>query len=910
MSNPRSTRKVARTSNIGTFFKGLDNDDKVSIELTKQVMDIVDIKQLIESYESIVAPKTQINFAYVKISHKIKNSKGNIIKLKTFGPNSVTSTRTENANKCKINNFEIKSIHVNDVNEISTQVNSIEIVQQYTFDLINNSNWILSIRIIKQMDNPQEFTTKLSEFKTALIGETNVKSMDEISNNSFDFVTTSLEYIGSTACTIQIAQEGLDEVQSVLSFGKDDDDYQFEIFNLAKDIYRDSVTIGRFKRQSGFKKLVSNTVELSRPVYFKSVLPSIEEYYITDKIDGKRAILIIDEIFHYRGKSKTLLGVDIKAISDKVYEISTFSRPKTMKSIYISHTVIDTEMLNEHTFYGFDIIVSNSNKVSNLPFKMRIDHFDSANELLKKYEIGSMKDFVKLTNNYKNEISKFYNDKKNNATKNGFHIDGIIFTPSGTYFKDIKRVPGSRYVKYVNTEYYNTISFKWKPLDQLTIDFYIMKNGTKKNNYALCSGVDIVTFTKLKMQFFDNYIPLKNPNSHQYFPIQFEPYDSEGFTYKWSPSETDLKQCEDYDDLNGLVGEFAFVDKKGNYYDQPKLQRLRVDRIPDVAKGEYYGNALKYSELIWHSIKYPLTLEMLGSDAGSGYFMSDDNQEYAAQRAFNSFVKTHLMQSYLIAAIGHDSANLMDLMCGKGQDLARSIDIGFDEIVAIDKDVDAIYELLQRKYNLKVKTENATANIRVKQMDFEEPSELNIKKLKLKPNSFSAAMNNFGIHYLCHDATSVNVDNDDKRLMSTPLQEFVDLISHYLKSKGRMMITCFNGKTVFDTLGNTNEWSLRENGRVKYSIKSKFASTSLMNLNQAIDVLLPFSNGNYYTEYLVNIEYLESLFTKNGFKVIANDSFGTLFRQFKRENARMYSSLSKEDKQYVSLYQFIIFEKQ
>jgi SAM-dependent methyltransferase len=244
----------------------------------------------------------------------------------------------------------------------------------------------------------------------------------------------------------------------------------------------------------------------------------------------------------------------------------------------------------------------------------------------------------------------------------------------------------------------------------------------------------------------------------------------------------------------------------------------------------------------------------------------------------------------------------MDVMCGKGQDLARAIDIGYEEIIAVDRDTDAIYELLQRKHNLRVKSKNAIAKIHVKRVDLEEPSSKIIHDLKIKKEYASAAMLNFGIHYICHDTMS-------KESPEPPLIEFIKLMSYYLKSKGKLMITCFNGETIFNMLKDSPEWNLFEDKRLKYSIKKKYISDTITDMNQPIDVLLPFSNGEYYTEYLVNISYLETVFKEHGFKMIVNEGFDNLFRQFKKTNMRVFAQLSKEDKEFISLYQYLVFEK-
>lgn len=234
----------------------------------------------------------------------------------------------------------------------------------------------------------------------------------------------------------------------------------------------------------------------------------------------------------------------------------------------------------------------------------------------------------------------------------------------------------------------------------------------------------------------------------------------------------------------------------------------------------------------------------------------------------------------------------------KGQDLARVIDVGFTEITMADRDIDAIYELLQRKYNLRIKTKDASASIHIRQIDFEDAADDIIANTNL-PTGVTAGMVNFGIHYLAHDKTDHN--------KNLPLIEFFKLINHTLRAQGRFLITCFDGKAIFDLLSDKDEWSTENK---KYSIKKAYTSPELTSLNQAIDVLLPFSGGSYYREYLVNMQFIESIANNNGFEMIANESFATMLRQFKKNNPKVYNQLTIMDKEYVSLYCFAVFKKQ
>lgn len=865
----------SKRASIATFL-AQTRQNKLTIELNKSVMDPV---QVVEYMRNL--PGEQIlSQSFVKMFHKGEHGSSDV-KMKVFDSNLTTMFNQQDKHFQLDNSTKLLIQKTTEIKSVPQTADKIVLVRRFV-RTTNHDNWAMNIELVKELNNPLEFKTKLGVCKKLLVDT----SMREMTIDAYDYISISIEQLEIQQLTHANVIEIINEFQSTEN---DSSEYQDKIYSLAKDIFaRDPVMVAQFKRQSGFKRLCSNTIELSRPIYFKQILPNIASFYITDKMDGTRAMLVIEEVYRRSGHRRIYLGTDIYAVSDVVYQIASFSKPTGSKVFETDRTVLDVEMLsssNEYKFYCFDVICIKSKKMSGFPFKDRFLKFDEANELLQKYDLGEVKTFVKLTSeDYADQINKLYSEKRK------YHIDGIIFTPEGQDYKTAVKSKKNKFDRIFNTDYSNTISFKWKPLDQLTIDFYLMKHPSKKKTYILCSGVDIKTFELLKLEFFDGYKAPQSPNAYKYFPIQFQPYDGK-FNYEW---ETDNEN-----DLNGMVGEFSFAEGD-QLLPKPKLIRLRTDRVQDVAKGEYYGNALKYAELIWHSIQYPLTIKNMGSPESVGYFADDNNDWYKAQRSFNSFVKTYLMEMYLYSPVD-GKANIIDIAAGKGQDLARAIDIGFDEILLLDKDTDAIYELLERKYNLRIKRKNATANVHVKQIDLEKSSEDNIQTLKLPENKFQSCMINFAIHYISHSAKPDQKD---------PITEFVKFVHYNLKSGGRILITAFNGEDVFKLLQDKDEWELRENNRVKYSIKREFTSKEFTKMDQSIGVMLPFSNNQYYSEYLVNFDYLQTVFEEHGFKLIKSDGFASLMRAYKKQNPKGHEHMTEQDKEYVGLYGYLIFEKE
>lgn len=879
-----------RTTFSSFFAKA--KDANISIEISKLILEPVDAIAYLEKFNTVTTPSSMTTQSFVKMFHQSQN-KSYDVKLKNFGTNK-TNMFNESKNIFDLDKkSKVIATKIQPINAVPQTASHVELTTRFSFDLINHPYWMLQVDLVKTFTNPIEFASRLPSAKKLLVGV----PLDKMDLSAYDYVETVLVKMDDSPITHTQMLELINDVESA-NENMDNEEYQKKLYSLAKDIFRDAETIAQFKRQSGFKRLGSNTIELSRPIYFKQVLPVIESFYMTDKMDGIRAMLIIDEVYRRSGHRRIYLGSNIEAVSDQVYTITSFQSQSNSKTIETDHTVLDVEMMvdakGNKSFHCFDVIALQSKRIANLPFKERFTKFQEVKTLMEKYELGDVKTFIKLSKEtFAKQLTEFYNMKR------AYHIDGLIFTPEGTYHRDAMAKKKNKFERIFNTNYVNTVSFKWKPLDQLTIDFYLMTHPKKKGSYILCSGVDKKTFDRLQMSFFDGYKSIDTPNAHQYFPIQFESSHTD-FNYEWTPSDEEKSICEldeECHTLNGMVGEFKFA-TDNKLLDKPQLIRLRTDRVQDIAKGEYYGNNIRYAELIYHSIQNPLTIEAMCDGNGAGYF-ADTNDWYKEQRSFNSFVKTYLMETYLYPTT--QKARLMDIACGRGQDLARTIELGFDEVVLMDKDVDALYELLDRKYDLRIKRKGASANIHIKQLDLEQSSDHNIKSLKLPAESSDHAMINFALHYICYAAGPNKID---------PLTEFAKLCSYYLKSKGCLMITTFNGADVFELLTDKEEWSLKENNQTKYSIKKAFSSTVMTNNNQAIDVLLPFSAGAYYREYLVNYEHVQNIFEANGFKMIASDNFGSLLRLYKTQNRVGYTKLTDADKEYVNLYSYMIFQKE
>ena len=594
----------------------------------------------------------------------------------------------------------------------------------------------------------------------------------------------------------------------------------------------------------GMKQLGSNPVELTKKDYIDNVLPNIKNFILTEKIDGIRTMLIL---YPKRGECH---------IINKEY--STMTIPVTDDELII----LDTEHYSDK-YYVFDVIWYNKD-ISNLPYTARLEHIKQITLL---YNFLQIKHFIVL-DNHEQQIPNFYSIVETLDYK----TDGLIFISK-------------------DKDYNRTLNYKWKPIEKMSIDFVAKKCHAKllgifpytekpnKTLYILFSGIKSSEYKKLGMNKIHNYNYMF-PNiryNDEYIPIQFEPSDNPYAYLFWSENK----------ELDNMVVELILKN------DEWHLIRIRDDRNIDMARKTYYGNYFKYAEYIWLNYKNPLIINDFTIQSNH-YFQVDDNKEFTQLRKFNNFVKSQLINLYTKDT---DVDWVIDLASGKGQDLYKYIEGGIKNILMIDIDSMALAEIVTRKYKYLTNDSCKISKLFIKQLDLTHPYKKNIEIIEksyfgLPITGVPLIVCNLALHYL--------IPNKSK------IQNFICLLNKLLKPGGIFIFTSFNGKKVFDLLNidnNCNVWNSIDN---KYSIKKLYADNIFTGINQQISVKLPFSNGQYYTENLINDTILEDALMKKKISINIKCCFNSYFNQYELEKKSHYDQLSESDKQFIELYNFYI----
>jgi hypothetical protein len=594
----------------------------------------------------------------------------------------------------------------------------------------------------------------------------------------------------------------------------------------------------KFRKEYGMKQLSNQVIELNKMIYREELEDKMENYYITDKIDGKRAILYITNTKSY-------------VVSDKLEEIE-------IKSEGIN--IIDSEEY-EGKYYIFDVMVYNGKNIIKEDFEERMKYFDKILEIEnnkenKENKILKTKKFIKLGKEYKRQIKEFKKEKK------GYMIDGIILTPKdGKY--DSMRV------------------YKYKPKEHLTVDFLIRRcperiireiNRENKENrkkmYILFCGINKRVYFKLRMRLIRFYgeifRDIDERNLPQYFPIQFEPSsDKYGYIY-WDENQN----------LDNKVGEFRYNTKEEIW----ELVRIREDRKIEVERGNYYGNNYKIAELIWMSSYNPLIIEEEEED---NYFKEHDNEMYKEQRSFNSYVKSELFERY------KNKERIIDLASGKGQDLFRYSKINTRNIIFLEIDDDGLFEIINRKHSFSTDERYRNSmNIKIQKVDLLEDYRKNIEKIDKiynRKGEVEVMICNLAFHYFCEKKETI--------------ENVVRLIDNYIKEGGIFMFTAFDGGKIRELMKeNNNDWKVIKEDKIKYGIRKN------KNVENKIEVILPFSKNEYYSEYLVEIEKIEEIFKRYDMILMEKKSYKEYIKRYDKK-------LNEDDEKYVSLYYYYIFRK-
>lgn len=667
--------------------------------------------------------------------------------------------------------------------------------------------------------------------------------------------------------TLSAMMKSFSELTGAQTRNPSGDQLQSSFYELANILVPHAAHSFKPPNTRGFKSLTNNVIELTKSTFFANLKPRIEEFYITDKADGLRVILLA------KPKAGTIDVITAKGVH-------SIGIPTTD----VSDCVADAEMIDADAdkgtparFLVFDVMMYDGRKLILSDFSERMTYIP---DIAKLCDSVFAKTFVESTD--EETLFQTVERLKSSPKPFPYTTDGIIFTKK-------------------TGEYAKTINYKWKSTEDTTIDFlvktcpktllgidpYVPVHG--KTLYLLFTGIDAEVMRRINLPRITRYsdiFPKDRAGSPGYSPIQFSP-SSKPYAYLF---------YSELDNLNNKICELHYSVAD----DAWRLHRIRDDKTRDAEHGIAYGNDFRIAELVWQNYFNPITREdfKLTKEEGmrSAYFKEHDVEMYRAMRSYNSFVKESLYKPH------KNVSYAIDLGGGKGQDLFRYIRANIKNVLFVDRDIMALNEIITRKYAFaterpKGRFNNAQVgriNIGILEADLNLAhntitSMIKTKGYSLPRDGVPLIVCNFAIHYF--------VGTDPMRT------NFVNLIKSLIAPGGRFIFTTFDGEKVFDLVKSEGgKWDRTENGKLKYSIHADYPDANFTGNNQQIKVLQPFSDTTYYTEYLVNHGLLQKAFKAVGMVQEIHESFDIYQTTFKDHNKSVNDRLSELDKTYSALY--------
>ena len=589
---------------------------------------------------------------------------------------------------------------------------------------------------------------------------------------------------------------------------------------------------------------------------FQDIYP-IDGYYMTIKTDGYRALAAITE------DGECYVISDLKSYSFEPQARANEIPKEKADNIYIS-TIADGELVidadDNIRFYIFDAIKFEQKDIMPQEFSSRIKYLDKIANRLNDFFPAYAKQYQLLSsNNMESDIRKIHDQSY------PFERDGlIIVSPDKSYLK--------------------TESFKWKPKEKLTIDALARHIGGQE--YILFVSVSRAHAEKMTIRFPAVYNKLF-PDAAKLakVPIPLAPSFSP-LAWKYThPKKSKWGQKLDWKVIEIIDNNFV-AGQIPNW----EIVKVRNDRDRDVRSKTYFGNALQTAEKMMTNYIDPFPIEVLweGVDTSNNYFIESKGREHVNMTRTLSLVKADRIKNL--------KGSVLDIGFGKGQDLMRYINSDVKELVALEPDGGAIIELVHRKYTyLNMHDKKVQPNILVfkgsMNNDFDDDVAQLQNNFNVMPGSIDTVICNIAFHYFV-------IDN-------IKMQNAVDFIKTMTHIGSRVSILDLDGQKVFNKLIENNikygeEWNVggTDESGVLYSIRRMFKGKKLADSGQVIEVLLPFSRGTYYSEYLVNFDSVQKMFEGSG-----------SFRFVEKKTPDLTRKLTPSDIEWLSFFCEITFER-
>lgn len=484
-----------------------------------------------------------------------------------------------------------------------------------------------------------------------------------------------------------------------------------------------------------------------------------------------------------------------------------------------------------------------------------------------------------------------------------YKLDGIIYTPIN-----------SPYMIVTNADKLDDVpmEYKWKIPMQNSIDFFIKIEKDAMGNEAIYYDNTVLRGEGKPYKICALHVGIRQGNEEKPIPFKINEVNQKANIYLINDEARDIEGNIIYDNT---VVEFIFDTSKTDIDDPFKWIPLktRYDKTESVQKyKKKYGNNTHIADRIWKTIINPITEETIATLADpttyhkeierlakstnnynkqSFIYYQKKTANAAGMRAFNNWIKSNLIITYC-----NNKHRILDIGCGRGGDLIKFINAGVHEYVGVDIDNHGLYIINDSAHNRYKECKKTIKNIPPMYfinadarglLDVESQENIipnmNLANKNMIAENLSGKKKynvincQFSLHYFLSDNLSWS--------------NFYKNINNHIDNNGYLLITCFDGKLIYDKLIGKQKMTVsytdnHGNKNIFFEILKvyKDIDNSEPGLGMAIDVYnsIISNPGTYIREYLVFPGFLEKELNKKcGLELVETDSFFNLFNLYK-----------------------------
>jgi SAM-dependent methyltransferase len=536
-------------------------------------------------------------------------------------------------------------------------------------------------------------------------------------------------------------------------------------------------------------------------------------------------------------------------------------------------------------------------------------------------------------------------------------LDGLLYTPLEQKY--------TRLIKDIKL-----FTFKWKPPHLNTIDFFLTFEKDRETNKILDlyddsyetnedeenKNVEEEGAKESEIKVKGKVFRLCNLQVGRVIngverPVFFK-RDEELYKCKLYLTDGQVKDSEGNTVMDNTVVEFSYDDSMNVPEDARWVPiRTRYDKTDAVRRYNIkYGNNEEVSEKIWRSIRNKVSMDdimvladpvryedymktlrnridraVIGLERKQNAYYQLITKLGAPQRAFHNWIKSTLIYMYCgkkNVANQEMKMSVLDIGVGRGGDILKFYHAKIKYMVGIDVDPNGLYYgtdgAVSRytKFNKeypnfpKMYFIQADAGTKLSPPEQEktigrmtdENRDMIRKFFGEGRKKFDVINCQFALHYLLKDDNTFNT--------------LCDNINTYLEKDGYMLITTFDADLVMERLKESGKdviyyTTVEGEKKVFHEIVQKFdkKENNLKKTGLAIEIFNPefMNEGEYYTEYLVQKDYLaEQFYKKCGMVLIDSDTFENQYK-IDRDfftNRYMHDSEPKSVKHYKEIVPF------